>query len=801
MRKEPNMFTMHKLFFILTCALTSLLPAAEKPGVHLIFSLTKDDPDKLYTITVSGKITDAQTGKPIKDAHIKGILCRSSFQDIEPYAKYPSQETQSDKEGNYHLRFITPLTITGLGKGEDHLCISAGGIGYETIPQWINSNITPQKTTFPEINFALNPGKLIKGKVVDEKNKPVAGALIYPGNGLSGTEEYFRLYGETQTDENGGFNLWIGNIRWLVITKRNYGFGVYWDFDKKNSMRKIVLPSCGTITGRVIDINGKGVPHCEVSVHNMMFDEINKVLTDREGKYELKGVPGNPSLREFYKRKNKSYMDEWGNLTVYARSKPQKKLRDVPQYTIQAEDGKTVKGPDLVIGLEASVSGKLIPSKTAFGLKGLLVRLDYDWGYMVEADADGKYLFPNVRPGKHRLTAYLPNNLRGDRGIGHAEINLEPGKSLVNVQIQLETLTEVRVQILDAGGNPLEGITAGATWRKDGNGFWTEGAKSDKDGWAVLLLYPGDTQYVRGFDFSRKLVSEGFEEVNPKIGQIIDHVRITMVSTASLSGLLPVSFKDKRLVAHLKYADGNEDQRRLKLDPSGRFELEGLTPGIAKVTIETYPIEFTASLESSVEIKPGGKTDVGPITFSKINFFRVTGKLLPSPTFSNLEGFKIRLLDLKGWEPMIPTDKEGRFTLEKVPAGKHRIIAYLPFNLRTDRGVGHIEIDVPNKNIDNVQLPLETLATLHVQITDQEGKPLEGIAAAAWWTADHSGVFTEGSPSDKNGKAVLYLYPNDLQYVGAHDWSRKFLLKGHKEFTLKPGEVINDFKVIMIPSK
>ena len=133
-----------------------------------------------------------------------------------------------------------------------------------------------------------------------------------------------------------------------------------------------------------------------------------------------------------------------------------------------------------------------------------MVRLDYDWGYMVEADADGRFLFPNVRPGKHQLTAYLPNNLRGDRGIGHVEINVESGKSMENIQIQLETLTEVRVQILDANGNPLEGITAGATWTKNGNGFWTEGTKSDKDGWAVLLLYPGDTQYVRGFRLQPK---------------------------------------------------------------------------------------------------------------------------------------------------------------------------------------------------------------------------------------------------------------------------------------------------------
>ena len=50
---------------------------------------------------------------------------------------------------------------------------------------------------------------------------------------------------------------------------------------------------------------------------------------------------------------------------------------------------------------------------------------------------------------------------------------------------------EVRVQFVDAAGAPLEGITAGATWTKNGDGFWTEGTTSDKDGWAVLYLYSG----------------------------------------------------------------------------------------------------------------------------------------------------------------------------------------------------------------------------------------------------------------------------------------------------------------------
>jgi hypothetical protein len=118
-----------------------------------------------------------------------------------------------------------------------------------------------------------------------------------------------------------------------------------------------------------------------------------------------------------------------------------------------------------------------------------------------------------VSPGKHRLAVYLPTNLRYDPGIGGTEIKVEPGQSLVGVQIKLDPLAEVRVQILDTAGSALEGITAGATWSKTGDGSWTEGTRSDKDGNEVVYVYPGQAQYIRGFDMNNKLVSEGFEKV------------------------------------------------------------------------------------------------------------------------------------------------------------------------------------------------------------------------------------------------------------------------------------------------
>jgi hypothetical protein len=254
----------------------------------------------------------------------------------------------------------------------------------------------------------------------------------------------------------------------------------------------------------------------------------------------------------------------------------------------------------------------------------------------------------------------------------------------------------------------------------------------------------------------------------------------------------------RKLVCRIAYADKTERSQRIEMDSAGRFMLVRLVPGIVSLSIETPSRDLAASLASPIEIKPGEDRDIGALPLREVQFHKISGRLLPSPTFSKLEGFKIRL-DLESWQPMVPTDAQGRFVLPRVSAAKHRLTAYLPFNLRTDRGVGHVDIEVKDGDLDNVELPLETLATVHMQIEDGSGKPIEGIAAAAWWTKDHSGVFTEGTRSDKQGKATLYLCPNELQYIGAHDWQGKYRLKAHHEAKLKPGEVMDDLRVVMTP--
>ena len=321
--------------------------------------------------------------------------------------------------------------------------------------------------------------------------------------------------------------------------------------------------------------------------------------------------------REFVANRGRRYEPAQAKAQFYARLTAAMELKNAPNFQLVAQDSRTITAPDVVAGAEASVSGTLLRSRTALGLGGLLVRLDGSWENMVEADINGHFSFPYVAPGQHTLTAYLPHNLRYDRGIGKTTVQVQPGTPIKDVRIQLLDLAELRVQYLDANGNPLPGITASASWLKSGEGAWTQGTVSDNDGWASLYLYPDSVQYLRGFDSSGKLTAELWQEINPQPAEVMQTRQIVMIPTASLSGRLvdgqgrPLGLKPVRCT--VTAADGADYHKGFKTDPEGDFQLQGITPGILKFSFEIEGTEFADALGKAIELRPASAETVGNI--------------------------------------------------------------------------------------------------------------------------------------------------------------------------------------------
>ncbi len=596
---------------------------ADEKGMRVRFSLTSDP----VTVTISGVVLDKATGEPIAEALVRGHVLVQLYRGPDFFERCPQGQVLTDEQGRYKLQIQTLLTTAGRGRGQDGMCVYASASGYETAPQYIRPNVTSDKADF-QCDFALGKGRRLSGTVVDPEGKPVAGALVRVQNGLNGDWNFFGALGQATSNEQGEFELWMASgptndvtrSPWLTILKRGQGAMFIWDLFQKGDLGALTLPACGAVAGHVVDGQGEPLSGCEVSARGFPCGLIDKTQTDDQGQYILRGIPGEPSIVEFYTRKNGRFIDQWGVVEVHARLNPEIELKNGANYKLRARDSETVEAENLVMNVNSRVTGKLLSSGSSLGLGGLLVRLDSSWDNMVEVDIEGHFSFPYVAPGKHKLTAYFPHNLRYDRGIGRTTIEVTPGEPMTDVEIQLDELAELRVQYLDVKGNPLPGVTASATWSKDGHGPWTQGTVSDAEGWAVLYLYPGDIQYLGGFDPSGRLVSEMRAKIKPSPAQIMEPKQVMMVESATLTGQL---FDDQnkplvhtRLICRLAYADGTQIERPIATDEQGDFTLPHIVPGVVEISLESESTLHKNILGKTIEIEPGQALGLGGISLA-----------------------------------------------------------------------------------------------------------------------------------------------------------------------------------------
>ncbi len=586
----------------------------------LTFSL---EPEPVV-VTVTGQVLDKRSGQPVSNARVGAHIVLGRLAGPEHFALCPTQQTYTDADGRYKVGFKTTLSTSGPRVGRDILCVYADAVGYETQPQYVRPALTAASAV-QTVNFSLDTGRMLRGVVVNSEGQPVGGALVRVQNSDNGDWNFFGSLGRAITAEDGSFQVGIGasdanylaSTRWLCIVKPGVGALFVWDLTKED-LGTLSLNPGGRIAGRVVDVAGAPVPNCEVSARIWPCDLVAKSTTDQDGNYTLRGVPGEPSIADFFKKKNGRYDPEFlGQVEVHARPDAQINLKDAPHCKLIIKEGQSVTAPPLVVGADTSVAGRLLPSRTALSLGGLLVRLDGKWENMVEADLNGYFRFPYVPPGKRTFTAYLPFNLRYDRGIGQVQVNVQTGTPVKDLQIQLLDLAEVRVQYLDAKGNPLPGVTAAATWSKNGDGAWTEGTVSDEEGWAVLYLYPDAVQYIGSFDRPGKLAPEEVKEVDPQPGQVLDPVQIVMLPTATITGRLldaqGVALGSKTVLGAFNLADGTELYRQFKTEPNGTFRLEGFNPAVVKPSFEIEGTLFQDPLGRAFEIRPGQVESLGDI--------------------------------------------------------------------------------------------------------------------------------------------------------------------------------------------
>lgn len=187
--------------------------------------------------TISGMVTDRQ-GNPIKNAQV-------SYTFDESYVDYKSTHTKDD--GTYQLESIPDE--------KEIIAVQAKGFA----PSWHIMETNGNET----INFTMETGHWVEGRVIDEEGKPIPNIYISPRISFSEGNRFYNSYLKQRvtTDSNGQFKL--TDLPEKYITLEAYGAkysrvdNVQIQMDQGNCT--ITMLPLGQVSGTVLD-DESGLP-------------------------------------------------------------------------------------------------------------------------------------------------------------------------------------------------------------------------------------------------------------------------------------------------------------------------------------------------------------------------------------------------------------------------------------------------------------------------------------------------------------------------------------------------------------
>jgi protocatechuate 3,4-dioxygenase beta subunit len=332
-------------------------------GQHMVF-------DMVFLARGSVRGTVMSGGHPVAKAFV---------QVIPQLDAVAAKVAQTDDSGNYSVSDIPVgnISVTAVGTGDLR---TASGLAAGTIPG-------PNQTAI--INVSLqNVSGVVSGRVLNPDNTPQVGALVVAYARIAGFNSQRAdgaiAVGYAYADREGAFtikNLPVTNIS-LELTDYVTGLFIKQTVQLTTAAPEVSgvllrLPGTGTVTGRVTDETGRGVPGAAVRAAG------GSVNTDFDGYYTLQGLRA-------------------GTLTITA-SDPVTKMGGGTTATVRL--GEVTAGANITILRPAFVEGRVF--KVAEGettpkpLAGAKVTPD---GFtIVETDSQGNYRLENVPTG-HPIT-------------------------------------------------------------------------------------------------------------------------------------------------------------------------------------------------------------------------------------------------------------------------------------------------------------------------------------------------------------------------------------------------------------
>lgn len=584
--------------------------------------------------------------------------------------------------------------------------------------------------------LTLPTGVPVTGTVTDAQGKPLSGVAVTTAEAETGRGGMQRIImsGMMQNDDDAVVTGSDGKYA-LRLKEGSYDFTFKREgFSTRNTRGQTVnttgnniidarLDPAVEIRGRVVR-NGNGIDG--VNVFPMMMGSDSRTVTGPDGSFTLGGLTPGQIRVQFMK--NDEFIQEMRSFTAPASDL----VIDLPPGSRVSgrvvEKGTSKPVPQFQVGLSRSRSA------------GGMVMMAPPQLKSINSD-DGSFTLENVPAGAHDLIASAP----GFAG-GRLSINVEEGKALSGLEVELDTGTRLTGKVTGPNGAALSDVTVGLAMGP-GGAFARSGAASrtvtDSNGeYTLEALQSGDET----IEFSHPKYIGTRKSVSLKGKE--------MRLDAQLEGGLPVTgvvVTDAGVPvgdAEVSAMASGGSRRSARTNAQGVFEFESLAPahyrfsaakaGLGDGKVEDFDISAGAPLRITMH---AGGTIYGHVT---------------GLTPEELSNATVQVFG-DGGSSDASVDSSGNYKIEGAPVGTVRVMASVMSRTFSDRRTTATQtLQVTGGSSQQLDLEFTTDTTVRGRVT-RNGAPVKGASINFSPKTGRSQATASGSTDDDGRYSVTGL--------------------------------------------
>ncbi|MGA2093459.1 MAG: carboxypeptidase regulatory-like domain-containing protein [Sedimentisphaerales bacterium] len=587
------------------------------------------------------------------------------------------------------------------------------------------------------------------GKVVDDANKPVAGAKVtlYQLMPDVGGQELKKATTEEQiSKEDGNFSFSAETLadkqyQFAMLIARKGGLAIGWDnWDMRNDKTtELAMSKPYTLRGIVVDDANKPVVGTEVRISMLLLGDLKggpekfrylysveplDVLvtnTDASGFFVFNNIPSEAKA-EFIVKK--------AGMATISTFKPPQSLNSASeynpgQYTVQSKDIRIVQPA------EARIEGKVVEKGTGKPVGGVRLicytqNLGGTFGVKpVVSKDDGTFGFDGLEARTYTIRDVPSQKEPAQWVIKPATVATEAGKIAGDVSVEASKGGMLEVVIRDNEKRPVAG--ASVYVRMNNNDKQGASGVSNSGGIAAIRLEPGEyalqVAYKEGYSSLRKQQTVTVEDGKTT------RLEIELKANPRITGV--VRDPNGRAVAGATLRICPMGQKETTSDKEGKFEISWNLEqwgGSQKPQPVLVARHMGQNLAAAVEIDEDTKT----IDVNMSPGIEFSGKVVDpnrKPIAGARVGVNLRVSNYGASfdNDVVVTDQEGRYEYKAIPEGQKYSVS-----ARADGyGESYTQVDADdavNNRLEITPLTLKAAAlSISGIVVDVNDKPMANV--------------------------------------------------------------------------